>query len=210
VLEIDVDEFVYVSPRSGFSDIPTYLRHVEKTNCTSTLILLHWLMFGSSGHVVQPPSVRLNFTRASLKPLHPDILTKYIVRAHALTSMWIHFPYMGKSLYKRWQQPDPEHVLLNHYNILARERYKRVKMTRGAADSSLHEHIRTMEYFNTYDKVENETDNVELRDLVLSAEPSRLRPSTSHPLTHRKPPYMHGLTTNAGPRDSALVPYQNV
>ena len=210
VLEIDVDEFVYVSPRSGFSDIPTYLRHVEKTNCTSTLILLHWQMFGSSDHVVQPPSVRLNFTRASLKPFHPDLNTKYIVRAHALTSMWIHFPYIGKNLYKRWQQPDPEHVLLNHYNILARERYKRVKMTRGAADSSLHEHIRTMEYFNTHDKLGNETDNVELRDLVLSAEPSRLRPSTSHPLTHRKPPYMHGFATNAGPRDTALVPSQDV
>ena len=211
VLEIDVDEFVYVSPRSGFSDIPTYLRHVEKTDCTSTLILLHWQMFGSSGHVVQPPSVRLNFTRASLKPSHPDLNTKYIVRAHALTSMWIHFPYIGKNLYKRWQQPDPEHVLLNHYNILARERYKRVKMTRGAADSPLFEQVRTMEYFNTYDKVENETDNVELRDLVLSAEPSRLRPSTSHPstepsrlrpstshpLSHRNPPYMHGFATTA-------------
>jgi hypothetical protein len=51
---------------------------------------------------------------------------------------------------------------------------------------------------------------VELRDLVLSAEPSRLRPSTSHPLTHRKPPYMHGFATNAGPRDTALVPSQDV
>ena len=60
-------------------------------------------------------------------------------------------------------------------------------MTRGAADSPLFEQIRTMEYFNTYDKVENETDNVELRDLVLSAESSRLRPSTSYPLTQRKP-----------------------
>ena len=124
--------------------------------------------------------------------------------------MWIHFPYMGKSLYKRWQQPDPEHVLLNHYNILARERYKRVKLTRGDPNEPLFDQVRTMEYFNTHDKLGNETDNVELRDLVLSAEPSRLRPSTSHPLTHRKPPYMHGFTTNAGPRDSALVPYQNV
>ena len=181
VLEIDVDEFVYVSPRSGFSDIPTYLRHVENTDCTSTLILLHWQIFGSSGHVVQPPSVRLNFTRASLKPPHPDILTKYIVRAHALTWMWIHHPFIGTSLSKRWQQPDPEHVLLNHYNILARERYKRVKLTRGDADSPGSDHVRTMEYFNTYDKAGNETDNLELRDLVLSAEPSRGRDSRRNP-----------------------------
>jgi len=144
-------------------------------------------MFGSSGHVVQPPSVRLNFTRASLKPPHPDILTKYIVRSHALTWMWIHHPFIGKSLYKRWQQPDPEHVLLNHYNILARERYKRVKLTRGDPNEPLFDQVRNMEYFDTYDKGGNETDNLELRDLVLSAVSSRLRPSTSYPLTQRKP-----------------------
>jgi len=211
VLSIDLDEFVYVSPRSGFSDIPAYLRHVEKTDCKSTLILLNWQMFGSSGHIVQPPSVRLNFTRASLKPSHPGINTKYIVRAHAVTSLWIHFPYIGKNLYKRWWQPDPEHVLLNHYSIQSRERFAAVKMTRGDVHRPISEHIRTMEYFNAYDKGGNEKDNLELRDLVLSAEPSRLRPSTSHPstepsrlrpstshpLSHRNPPYMHGFATTA-------------
>jgi hypothetical protein len=45
-----------------------------------------------------------------------------------------------------------------------------------------------MEYFNTYDKDGNETDNLELRDLVLSAKPSRLRSSKIHLLTPRKLP----------------------
>ena len=209
VLEIDVDEFVYVSPRSGFSDIPTYLRHVEKTNCTSTLILLHWQMFGSSDHVVQPPSVRLNFTRSAARP---HILTKYIARAHALSDLDIHKPRMARSLWKPWLMPDqqpwwkssrirqrrgsdadwwsPTHppLVLNHYPIQSRERFAAVKMTRGDVHRPGKDQVRTLEYFKQFDTEANETDNVELRDLVLSAEPSRLRSSTNRPLTHRKPP----------------------
>ena len=198
VLEIDIEEFVYASPRSGFSDIPTYLRHVEKADCTSTLIFLHWRKFGSSGHVVQPPSVRLNFTRSAARP---QIWTKYIARAHALSDFAVHSPRMARSLWKQWLMPDqqpwwksnwwsPTHppLVLNHYPIQSRERFAAVKMTRGDVAQPGLEQVRTFEYFNTYDKEGNETDNLELRDLVLSAEPSRLRSSTNRPLTHRKPP----------------------
>ena len=229
VLEIDIDEFVYASPRSGFSDIPTYLRHVEKTDCTSTLILLHWQMFGSSDHVVQPPSVRLNFTRSAARP---HILTKYIARAHALSDLDIHKPRMARSLWKQWLMPDqqpwwkssrirrrrgsdaywwsPTHppLVLNHYPIQSRERFAAVKMTRGDVHRPGKDQVRTLEYFKQFDTEANETDNVELRDIVLSAEPSRFRSSTNRPLTHRKPPYMHGFApfaTTAGPRDTTLV-----
>ena len=71
-MQIDVDEFVYASPRAGFENIPAYIRHVEQTDCLSTYLLLHWQVFGSSGHTVQPPSVRINFTRAAATPPQLD------------------------------------------------------------------------------------------------------------------------------------------
>jgi hypothetical protein len=87
-----------------------------------------------------------------------------------------------------WWGPTHPSLVLNHYPIQSRERFAAVKMTRGDVAQPGLEQVRTMEYFNTYDKDGNETDNLELRDLVLSAKPSRLRPSKIHPLTPRKPP----------------------
>ena len=165
-MQIDVDEFVYASPRAGFANIPTYVRHMEQTDCLSTYLLLNWQIFGSSGHTVQPPSVRINFTRSAAN-LHK--CTKYIARTNALSSFRVHHPIMWLNLSKPWQMPRQQPPLvLNHYLIQSRERFETVKMTRGDVNRPAFEHSRTVElYFNKFDKEGNKTDNFELRDLVL-------------------------------------------
>ena len=165
-MQIDVDEFVYASPRAGFENIPTYVRHVEQTDCLSTYLLLHWHVFGSSGHTVQPPSVRINFTRAAATP---HSLTKYIARTQALRSFWVHHPLMWHSSSKPWLMPDQQPPLvLNHYHIQSRERFAAVKMTRGDVKSSEYEgQKKSMSYFDQTDRECNQVDNLELRDLVL-------------------------------------------
>ena len=179
---------------------------MEQTNCLSTYLLLNWQIFGSSGHTVQPPSVRINFTRSAATP---HKCTKYIARTNALRSFRVHHPIMWRNMSKPWQMPRQQPPLvLNHYLIQSRERFETVKMTRGDVHRPGKDQVRTLEYFKQFDTEANETDNVELRDIVLSAEPSRFRSSTNRPLTHRKPPYMHGFApfaTTAGPRDTALV-----
>jgi hypothetical protein len=165
-MQIDVDEFVYASPRAGFANIPTYVRHMEQTDCLSTYLLLNWQIFGSSGHTVQPPSVRINFTRSAATP---HKCTKYIARTNALRSFRVHHPIMWLNiLSKPWQMPRKQPPLvLNHYLIQSRERFAAVKMTRGDVNRPGFEQLRTVQYFNKYDKEGNKTDNFELRDLVL-------------------------------------------
>ena len=57
VAVIDLDEFLYA--RDPYTDIPSFLRTVP--NKTSQ-ILVRWKMFGSNGHIKQPPSIRNGFS----------------------------------------------------------------------------------------------------------------------------------------------------
>ena len=56
VAVIDIDEFLYA--RDPYTDIPSFLRTVP--NKTSQ-VLVRWKMFGSNGHIKQPPSIRNGF-----------------------------------------------------------------------------------------------------------------------------------------------------
>ena len=167
VMNIDVDEFVYAHPSRGFSSIPEYLRMVEAFNCTTTYLSLYWHMFGSSGHIQQPPSIRTHFTRSAAQTTWSG--TKYIARARAVRRMDVHKPIIMPGLINPWQMPDPLPLVLNHYAILSRERFARVKMTRGDVDAASSESLRTMIYFKQYDRIGNEVDNFELKRLVESS-----------------------------------------
>ena len=57
VAVIDLDEFFYA--RDPYTDIPSFLRTVP--NKTSQ-VLVRWKMFGSNGHIKQPPSIRSGFS----------------------------------------------------------------------------------------------------------------------------------------------------
>lgn len=57
VAVIDLDEFLYA--RDPYTDIPSFLRTVP--NQTSQ-VLVRWKMFGSNGHIKQPPSIKSGFS----------------------------------------------------------------------------------------------------------------------------------------------------
>lgn len=51
---------------------------------------------------------------------------------------------------------------LNHYPIQSLEWFKKVKMTRGAADVPQAEHVRDLQYFQNYDQCSNDLEDLEL------------------------------------------------
>jgi hypothetical protein len=54
---IELDEFLYA--RDPYTDIPTFLREVPSK---ISQVLVRWKMFGSNGHIKQPPSIRNGFS----------------------------------------------------------------------------------------------------------------------------------------------------
>ena len=96
MLHIDLDEFVYA--RQAFAlTLPEVLRRaVEVSSGAVEAIVLPWLVFGSSGRVEQPRSVRTGFTLAA-----PTLgnCTKWLARTAAITEWGIHWPgLLGCSL----------------------------------------------------------------------------------------------------------------
>ena len=109
-------------------------------------------MFGSSGHVHQPPNVREYFVRSDNKTA---AVGKYIVKASAAAKLTNHYP-VGKTPKSLVNVPEANRnaLQLNHYAILARERFRSVKTTRGSALAWSEGH-RTMAYY--YAQEDDET-----------------------------------------------------
>ena len=67
-----------------------------------------------------------------------------------------------------WHMAEPLSLVLNHYPIMSRERFFAVKMTRGDVAAERLLGVRTVEYFERYDKWGNAVDNLELRSLTVA------------------------------------------
>lgn len=155
IIVVDADEYIY--GRKGIT-IKDYLQSTRYD-----AIRLSWKMFTSSGFVEQPESIRKSFTRKRTQINDSDKCVKSIVRSKAAKNIKIHkHVYLGKRIV------DPEELALNHYAIMSREYFQKVKMTRGDVYSGNNANIRTMEYFHKYDQ--GDTDDYELRDLVIAYE----------------------------------------
>ena len=166
LLSIDVDEFVYTRPGSTFDGIPAYLRHVEHKDCATACVMLHWIMFGSSGHMRQPPAVRRYFVRSAN---NSERQTKYIVRTSAVAELHVHRPIGITALPLQQRALVEQSLALNHYAILSRERFGSVKMTRGDVAAAKYEGMRTWSYFDQYDRASNAINNTELAELSRSS-----------------------------------------
>ena len=57
-----------------------------------------------------------------------------------------------------------DEIALNHYAIMSEEYFRKVKMTRGAADRT--DNVRDMEYYNKNDTEASEIIDTELKNLV--------------------------------------------
>ncbi len=186
VIICDLDEYIYA--RNGYSNIKTYL---QSRSINTGMIRVPWKMFGSNGHIKQPNNIIQSFTRRSLYngSVRPGIdipgysTSKVMVRTSCLKKLDIHTATIKKgfniedanarpaNLEIPFHQPLTEELLtsayvhLNHYAIQSKQWFLEVKCTRGAADGEAHEHVRNLEYFNTYDASSNDIDDHELNDI---------------------------------------------
>jgi len=153
----DTDEYIY--NRTAGETIKDRLQTLDKM---TSHIALNWKMFSSSGHDKQPDSIRSSFQHRWNEPTETQ---KNIVQTANTTSVGIH-----SCQYESGSRPaKTDDLALNHYAIMSREYFEKVKMTRGDATTDSLNSIRDWKYFNDYDKSETKDD--ELAILVQQSTP---------------------------------------
>lgn len=157
----DIDEYMFVKrPTRAIDNIASWISQSVSSDVIQ--ISVQWKMFTSSGFDKQPSSIRKSFTKCSAG-LHND--QKCIVRSSFVKELRIHTHVM--TTHQLITKAD-DFMQLNHYAIMSKEYFEKVKMTRGDVDTQLSENARTWEYFNNYDKGEDE--DCTLQQIVMSQE----------------------------------------
>lgn len=160
VAVVDLDEFLYARARGQ-----TLVSYLQTLDVHVGQILTPWRCFGSSGRIEQPDSIISGF-RHYQKEDHTPMQAKSIARVRYVSEYNIHFHRLlgGRTITSdntdvpvdpfvtRTEKLEKEGVLrLNHYRIQSFAFFMAVKATRGAADTVLHETIRTEDYFKQND-----------------------------------------------------------
>jgi hypothetical protein len=165
VAVLDLDEFLFAAEMG--STVKGLLWKAFAPGTTS-IVTCPWEMFGSSGHVAQPKSVREDFT---WRKTGVETTGKSIVVLRDLEYFVIHVHKMKGKVRGSddLRQQDsitqcPKGLLLYHYTIQSRQYYEAVKMSRGAADGPAHDHVRTWPYFDSHDHKDYE--DFTLKNLV--------------------------------------------
>ncbi len=159
----DVDEYLYAPKETVASVLRGTAAHQ---------IWVPWKVFGSNGHVAQPPGVVAHFTRR-----HPGISAPYSVgprgerrshlgcgkmltRTRHLLRLGAHetqvaAPFAGVATTPK--------LHLNHYMLMSREYYRDVKCARGGGQLGLASPKYTLAYFDRVDAASCETLDEELK-----------------------------------------------
>lgn len=148
----DADEYIYNKNRGD-----TIYSFLESQPNNVNSVMLQWKMFGSSEHEKQPDNIRKNFLwRQKDYNQH----TKEIVRTKMTTECNIHSHSHseGDTLYF------PEELQLNHYAIMSKEYFEKVKMSRGDATTEGADNVRDWNYFKKYDH--HDVEDTELSNLL--------------------------------------------
>jgi hypothetical protein len=151
---VDLDEFMF-GVEKPLADIfrEKFLRNprIGQWSCP-------WFVFGSSGYVKQPASVRESFV---WRGENPTEIGKSVVSFELLNNFSIHdHSVSGK------KSNCPRGVQLNHYPIQSWEYFSRVKMTRGDVADKDYETYRNADYFKNYDRAFNGTKDNLLKSLT--------------------------------------------
>jgi hypothetical protein len=128
------------------------------------VIYANWTMFGSSGLIAHPSSVRTGFTLR-----RPGLARhgKYMCRTQALnTPNELHL-HQVKSPVPLRSVMETQRFQLNHYPIQSMDFFRSVKMTRGDAGNAAKDAMRDLAYFREQDAGCVEIDR-KLADLVAS------------------------------------------
>jgi glycosyltransferase involved in cell wall biosynthesis len=140
----DLDEFWY-SPLGDLKKaIATIREHFD-------LVYSNWVMFGSSGLIQQPDSIREKFVHR-WKDLGGHPSTKWVCRTYRIRWLWRMNQHKVGCIDSRRVISDNETFRVNHYPIMSREYFQQVKMTRGDVSTAKANSLRTMEYFEIYDR----------------------------------------------------------
>ena len=154
----DLDEF-WFSKQRGVS-----MRDALHEFNQVDVIYANWAMFGSSGYVQHPPSLRRCLTkRQPFLSVHEN--TKWICRTKSIRTpkaLAVHKIIGGRS---ERTVSDNHTFQLNHYPIQSVEYFEKVKMVRGDALNAQMNDIRNKEYFRCYDEPATLTDTT-LADLL--------------------------------------------
>lgn len=152
----DLDEFFFGTHKK----LCKVLQTLENYN----MVLSNWLMFGSDGLIEHPSDIRTDITHRE-EPIHVN--TKYIFKTKSIPNsdpIWIHRLENADS---QFTIVENEQIHLNHYPIQSLNFFKKVKMTRGAADVYWCENIRDIDYFNKYDQ-NKDYDDLLLKNLIIN------------------------------------------
>ena len=148
----DLDEFFYCKN----SKISNELQNYEDYD----FITSKWRMFGSNNCVEHPKDIRISLTKR-IEKLH--INTKYIFQTKNINSSSVDIHWLNDGYTNNIELSDV--FRLNHYPIQSEEFFKKVKMTRGAADQEIN--VRDWDYFDTYN-IDTHYNDEDLKNMILN------------------------------------------
>jgi len=151
LIHCDLDEFFYGVDKK----LCKKLKHLEMFN----VIKCNWIMFGHENLINHPEDIRKAILHREPN-LH--ILTKCIFKPALVSSKNIEIHSIENVAN---QHTANRLIRLNHYPIQSLEFFTTVKMTRGAADSSLFDKVRDMNYFHAYN-VNATLEDTTLKSLI--------------------------------------------
>ena len=164
---LDIDEYVY-SP--CMIHIPDILKKYEMYS----LLELNWVWFGSNAHIVQPKNIVQSFTKRAeynKQIIAPTPFGMEFINLNG-TKYIVHTKYNVKELNVHTSLVDGNSInislkgngdlLINHYNVMSKEYFEKIKMTRGDVNCWHADTARNLEWFNLYDI--NEIDDYRLHD----------------------------------------------
>lgn len=159
LLTADLDEFWFC--KDGRS-LAKQLDDYEGVN----LVYVNWSIFGSSGFVDHPKSLRRELTYR--RPyVEGHAITKWLCRTSVLTSVDQIEVHKIKEIDSRTVISDNVNLQLNHYVTQSRKFFETVKMTRG--DVYHKRNVRDWSYFDRYNEGCTYHDSA-LRDFVIQSE----------------------------------------
>lgn len=160
VVVTDIDEYYFGKDGRILKD---YINETFSKENRPSGFTCGWSMFGSNGHEKQPPSVREGFTKRWQENPEPENgisgKTTMLISDIGPHLSCIHLPEL-----KGERVSCPEGLQLNHYPIMSKEYFNKVKKVRGDAYTANHNSARNDDYFKRYDN--NKVDDTNLADQV--------------------------------------------
>ena len=133
----DLDEFVFGTKEDTLAEYMKKNQHLDGVYC-------NWMFFGSYDHYEQPESIRETFVNRKAWFSNDE---KGIAKSEKTISLAAHRHDLSSTniVY------DNENLRLNHYAIMSKEYFDKVKKVRGDVATEQADHIRNDDYFKRYD-----------------------------------------------------------